>query len=270
MAKHFSPNHKSVSRHSVKIRVMPTLKNKRKKKKVQKKVQIPQEDEYEQPARVPITLAEFFSSESEVEEEIIQCNMVSVEEYEVDAEVDEINSAPVQASHLLIKHKKMRKLIPLKSRRNQRRKRLRSPCRKKMLQGNFYRPLQKQRTLGPILCIPAPLSVYDTLQMLRELTEALVMVLMSPDSYKSCFKSADVHTTESSKFCTSCLAAITFGEDDFLLESKSHNRPLYVTGEVGGTTINRILLDCGSAVNLISLKTLHAIGMSVDSYLSLC
>ena len=88
------------------------------------------------------------------------------------------------------------------------------------------------------------------------------MALMSPDLYKSCFKSVDVHTTETSKFCASCLAAITFGEDDFLLGSKFHNRPLYVIGEVGGTIFNRILLDCGSAVNLIPLKTLHAIGMS--------
>ncbi|KAI5317092.1 hypothetical protein L3X38_036799 [Prunus dulcis] len=93
MAKHFPPNHKSVTRPGVKIRGMPTLKNKRKKKKEQKKVQIPKEDEYKQPARVPVTLTEFllvefFSSESEVEEEIIQCNMVSVEEYEVDTEVD--------------------------------------------------------------------------------------------------------------------------------------------------------------------------------------
>ncbi|CAB4294347.1 unnamed protein product [Prunus armeniaca] len=96
MAKHFPPNHRSITCHGVKIQGMSSLKNKRNKKKEQKKGQIPQENEYEQPARVPVTLTEFFpieffSSESEVEEEIIQCNMVSMEEYEVDTEVDEIN-----------------------------------------------------------------------------------------------------------------------------------------------------------------------------------
>ncbi|KAI5335854.1 hypothetical protein L3X38_025988 [Prunus dulcis] len=96
MAKHFPPNHRSITRPGVKIRGISSLKNNRKKKKVQKKVQIPQDDEYEQPTRVPVTLTEFlpvvlFSSESEVEEEIIQCNKVFVEEYEVDTEVDEIN-----------------------------------------------------------------------------------------------------------------------------------------------------------------------------------
>ncbi|CAL9019531.1 unnamed protein product [Prunus brigantina] len=121
----------------------------------------------------------------------------------------------------------------------------------------------KHDILAHLKGIPAPLSVYDALQMSRELREALVMALMSPDLYKSCFKSADAHTTETSKFCASCLVANTFGEDDLLLGSKFQNRPFYVTSEVEGTTINRILLDCGSIVNLVSLKTLHAIGMSV-------
>ncbi|CAB4316422.1 unnamed protein product [Prunus armeniaca] len=71
MTKHFPPNHRFTILPGVKIRGMPSLKNKRKKKMVQKKVQIPQEDEYEQPSMVPVTLieffpVEFFSSESEV------------------------------------------------------------------------------------------------------------------------------------------------------------------------------------------------------------
>ncbi|CAL2271041.1 unnamed protein product [Prunus armeniaca] len=75
MTKHFPPNHRFTILPGVKIRGMPSLKNKRKKKMVQKKVQIPQEDEYEQPSM----------------EEIMQCNMGSMEEYEVDTKVDEIN-----------------------------------------------------------------------------------------------------------------------------------------------------------------------------------
>ncbi|CAB4283071.1 unnamed protein product [Prunus armeniaca] len=51
----------------------------------------------------------------------------------------------------------------------------------------------KYDILAHLKHIPAPLSVYDTLQMSRELSKALVMALMSPDLYKSCFKSADVH-----------------------------------------------------------------------------
>ncbi|CAL2239402.1 unnamed protein product [Prunus armeniaca] len=91
-----------------------------------------------------------------------------------------------------------------------------------------------------------PLSVYDALQMLGKLREAFVMPLMSLDLYKSCFKSVDVHTTKTLKFCVSCLAMIAFGEVDISLRSKFHNRPLYITGEVGGTTI-----VTGSAPNLL-------------------
>ncbi|KAI5316794.1 hypothetical protein L3X38_036501 [Prunus dulcis] len=288
MAKHFPPNHKSVSRPGVKIRGMPALKNKRKKKKVQKKVHIPQEDEYEQPARVPVTLTEFlpvefFSSDSEVEEEIIQCNMVSVVEYEVDTEVNEINLRSGRSIPSANKQQENEEADPFKTDKKLKAKEIKVSLSEKAVarevppsssKAKDFKPdtsktkepsqshALKYDILAHLKRIPAPLSVYDALQMSRELREALVMALKSPDLYKSCFKSVDVHTTETSKFCASCLAAITFGEDDFLLGSKFHNRPLYVTGEVGGTIINRILLDCGSAVNLIPLKTLHAIGMS--------
>ncbi|CAL2256599.1 unnamed protein product [Prunus armeniaca] len=287
MAKHFPPNHKFVSRPSVKIRGMPPLKNKRKKKKVQKKAQIPQEDEYEQSARVPVTLIEFCQLSSsrvnpKLRKKLFNATWFLWRNMSLTQRLTRLTSAPVEASYLLIKHNKMRKLTPLRSLT---RKRLRSPCQKKTVAGEVSPSSSKAKDpkfdtrkakessqshalkydiLAHLKPIPTPLSVYDALKMSRELREALVMASMSPDSYKSYFKSADAHTTETSKFCASCMVAITFGEDDFLLGSKSHNRPLYVTGEVGGTTINRILLDCGSAVNLIPLKTLHAIGMSAQ------
>jgi len=288
MAKHFPPNHRSTAHPGVKIRGMSSLKNKRKKKKVQKKVQAPQEDEYEQPARVPVTLTEFlpiefFSSESEVEEELIQCNMVSVEEFELDTEVNEITLRSGRSIPSADKAQQNEEADSSKAEEKANETEIKVSLSKKTLTGEVPPSSSKAKDPKPdtgkteqssqshavkydILAhlkrIPAPLSVYDALQMSRELREALVMALISPDVYKPCFKSADVHTAETSKFCASCLAAITFGEEDFLLGSKFHNRPLYVTGEVGGTTINRILLDCGSAVNLIPLKTLHAIGMS--------
>ncbi|CAL2257471.1 unnamed protein product [Prunus armeniaca] len=260
MAKHFPPNHRSITCLGVKIRGVSSLKNKRKKKKAQKKVQIPQKDEYEQLARVPITLTEFlpvefFLSESEVEE------------YEVDTEVDEINLCSGQSISSADKAQQNEELIPLKPRRREvplsssKAKDPKSDTSKAKKSSQSH--AIKYDILAHLKGILAPLSVYETLQMSRELREALVMALMSLDLYKSCFKSADVHTTETSKFCASCLVAITFGEDDLLLRSKFHNRPLYVTGEVGGTTISRILLDCGSAVNIVPLKTLHDIRMSV-------
>ncbi|KAI5316646.1 hypothetical protein L3X38_036353 [Prunus dulcis] len=209
--------------------------------------------------------------------------MVSVGEYEVDTEVNEINLRSGRSIPSANKQQENEEADPFKTEKKSKAKEIKVSLSEKAVAREVPPSSSKAKDLKPdtsktkepsqshalkydILAhlkrIPAPLSVYDALQMSRELREALVMALKSPDLYKSCFKSVDVHTTETSKFCASCLAAITFGEDDFLLGSKFHNRPLYVTGEVGGTIINRILLDCGSSVNLIPLKTLHAIGMS--------
>ena len=46
-----------------------------------------------------------------------------------------------------------------------------------------------------------------------------------------------------------------------MLGTKEHNRPLYVTGSCDGTRVNRILVDPGSSVNLMTLKTLHALAL---------
>ncbi|CAL8087438.1 unnamed protein product [Prunus armeniaca] len=234
------------------------------------KGQIPQENEYEQPARVPVTLTEFFpieffSSESEVEEEIIQCNMVSVEEYEVDTEVDEINlhSTEKKSKAKEIKVSTSEKTVAGDVPPSSSKAKDPKPDTSNTKESSQSCAI-KYDILTHLKRILAPLSVYDALQMSRELREALVMALMSPDLYKSCFKLADVHRTETLRFCASCLATIYLCDDDFLLGSKFHNRPLYVTSEVGDMTINRFLLDCGSVVNLIPLKTLHAIGMSAQ------
>ena len=54
---------------------------------------------------------------------------------------------------------------------------------------------------------------------------------------------------------------INFSENDLLLETKEHNRLLYVIGSCDGTRVNRILVDLGSSVNLMTLKTLHALAL---------
>ena len=53
---------------------------------------------------------------------------------------------------------------------------------------------------------------------------------------------------------------ITFTDEDMQLGSTDHNRPLYVTGIIGDKRVNRILLDCGSAVNLLPLRVLRVMG----------
>lgn len=57
---------------------------------------------------------------------------------------------------------------------------------------------------------------------------------------------------------------ITFIDDDLLLGTTEHNRPLYVTGVRDGSRISRILIDPESSINLISLWTLKS--LSLDTH----
>ncbi|KAL0293695.1 UNVERIFIED_CONTAM: Retrovirus-related Pol polyprotein from transposon [Sesamum calycinum] len=62
----------------------------------------------------------------------------------------------------------------------------------------------------------------------------------------------------------SCVANITFTDEDLLLGSTPHNRPLFVTGYTREQRVNRVLLDGGSAVNILLLRTMKELGISMD------
>ncbi|XP_030964649.1 uncharacterized protein LOC115985896 [Quercus lobata] len=64
-----------------------------------------------------------------------------------------------------------------------------------------------------------------------------------------------------------CWSSIIFANDDRLLGSKIHNCPLYVTGYIREQEVNRILIDGGSAVNILPLKILKELEISLDELL---
>uniref|UniRef100_A0A6N2MI02 Retrotransposon gag domain-containing protein n=1 Tax=Salix viminalis TaxID=40686 RepID=A0A6N2MI02_SALVM len=57
---------------------------------------------------------------------------------------------------------------------------------------------------------------------------------------------------------------ISFNDEDLLLGSKLHNRPLFIKGYVDEKIVNRILVDDGSAVNILPLKTMRELGIPMD------
>ena len=79
----------------------------------------------------------------------------------------------------------------------------------------------------------------------------------------------EVETQKSlqSSVCHCCVTKITFSDDDLLLGTKPHNRPLYTAGFVRGQNVSRILIDDGSAVNIIPLKTVKELGIPMDELL---
>jgi len=78
--------------------------------------------------------------------------------------------------------------------------------------------------------IPARLSIYNALQMSKELRKALIQALMDPDDYKDQVNPIEVDEVLSSPLirCAACMACITFTDEDMQLGSTNHNKPLYV------------------------------------------
>ncbi|KAL0448160.1 UNVERIFIED_CONTAM: hypothetical protein Slati_1943900 [Sesamum latifolium] len=69
---------------------------------------------------------------------------------------------------------------------------------------------------------------------------------------------------EDSSDTDDCMSTITFIDEDLLLESKPHNRPLFIAGYVCEQKVNRILIDGGSAVNILPLRILKELGIPID------
>ncbi|KAG9450288.1 hypothetical protein H6P81_010253 [Aristolochia fimbriata] len=59
-----------------------------------------------------------------------------------------------------------------------------------------------------------------------------------------------------------CPPCITFREEDIQLGTKNHNRPLFVSGYIRDQKVNRMLIDCGSAVNILPIRTMKDVGIS--------
>uniref|UniRef100_J3MCF0 RNA-directed DNA polymerase n=1 Tax=Oryza brachyantha TaxID=4533 RepID=J3MCF0_ORYBR len=102
--------------------------------------------------------------------------------------------------------------------------------------------------------IPAMLSVYDALCLSSDLRKAFITVLSFPEDYRVEVSQTEVESTE--------VLDVTFTDEDLLLGSKKHNRPLLMYGQIDDLSINRIMVDGGSAINLLPLRTLERIGYS--------
>ncbi|MQL84423.1 hypothetical protein Taro_016942 [Colocasia esculenta] len=54
-------------------------------------------------------------------------------------------------------------------------------------------------------------------------------------------------------------ANVTFTDEDMLLSSPCHNRPLYMKGQINDNKLNRILIDPGASINLMPYKTFESL-----------
>ncbi|KAJ3708735.1 hypothetical protein LUZ61_012440 [Rhynchospora tenuis] len=107
--------------------------------------------------------------------------------------------------------------------------------------------------------IPALLSVFDALMVSQELRESLIYALQNPASFQAYFAQEareEVAQIEPEPH-------ITFTDDDLMAGTADHNRPLYTTGIIYGKKINKILVDPGSSISIMPLKTLVQLSLSI-------
>ena len=61
-----------------------------------------------------------------------------------------------------------------------------------------------------------------------------------------------------------CSPNLTFTDEDLLLGSKPHNRPLYVSDYAREQKIDRILIDGGSTVNILPKMAMRRLGLTME------
>jgi hypothetical protein len=117
---------------------------------------------------------------------------------------------------------------------------------------------EEYNVLAHLRKILALLSIFDTLTMSQDLREVLIQALQNLEKYKSYFIEQNMQETL-------VAAYINFTDDDLLIRTVDHNRPLYIIGNYGGQKIGRILVDAGSSINIMPLKTLKTITLDVKN-----
>jgi hypothetical protein len=110
--------------------------------------------------------------------------------------------------------------------------------------------------------IPALLSIFDALMMSQDLRDVLIQTLQNPEKYKSYFIEQNL---QEALYVAKREVGITFTNEDLLMGTTDHNCPLYIIGDYGGQRIGRVLIDAGSSINIMPLRTLKAIALDVKN-----
>ncbi|KAM1243698.1 hypothetical protein ACFX2G_035924 [Malus domestica] len=114
--------------------------------------------------------------------------------------------------------------------------------------------------------LPTHFSIEEALRLPKKMRRALVAVLESPNDHETQESKDEGLKLRPHECATSCATydAINFTDEDLLLGSKPHNYPLFVSGYVREHKVNRMLVDGGSAINIMLKSTMNTIGIKAD------
>ncbi|MQL99182.1 hypothetical protein Taro_031907 [Colocasia esculenta] len=119
-------------------------------------------------------------------------------------------------------------------------------------------PLDQTRTeandkiLQQLKSLPVNMTVWEAIAWSKDLRETLVKILPEPETYEAHMANFQAQAYEA------LAANVTFTDEDMLLSSLCHNRPLYMKGQANGNKLNQILIDPGASINLMPYKTFES------------
>ncbi|KAM2064145.1 hypothetical protein PS2_027070 [Malus domestica] len=126
--------------------------------------------------------------------------------------------------------------------------------------------IKGEKTLTLEEGLPTHFSIEEALRLPKKMRSALAAVLESPNDHEA-QESKDEGLKLRPHECATCYAiedAIHFTNEDLLLGSKPHNRHLFVSGYVREHKVNRMLVDGGSAINIMPKSTMNTINIKAD------
>jgi len=91
----------------------------------------------------------------------------------------------------------------------------------------------------------------------------MVITLQHPEIYVDKVKGV-VEMLETPVQCAYCNTTVTFTDDDLLLGSKPHNRPLFMTEYIKEQKVDRILMHGGSAIKIMPKSTIHDLSITIE------
>lgn len=97
--------------------------------------------------------------------------------------------------------------------------------------------------LAQLRRVPASLSILDALMMSQDSRDALIYALQNPQEFQTYLAERDLPEV---LYAGRCNPTIGFDDEDLLLGTAEHNRPLYLSGVCEGQRLNRIFIDSGS------------------------
>ncbi|MQM07124.1 hypothetical protein Taro_039959 [Colocasia esculenta] len=109
------------------------------------------------------------------------------------------------------------------------------------------------KILQQLKSLPVNITVWEAIAWSKDLRETLVKIFQEPETYEAHMANFQAQVYEA------LAANVTFTEEDMLLSSPYHNRPLYMKGQVNSNELNRILIDPGASINLMPYKTFESL-----------